>query len=547
MVALLCLTCLAPVHALAQAEAVPASGNGRSEVALSALAESFRQVDEELKAARELLKTKLPADEQTRTEEKVVALGAKREALLKDLELVVTGVEPLNFTAPAGQELNLQQETRDLLLPIVQELKQLTASPREAEGLRRQLAGLRQQHLLAETALRRLEEQIKLVADPTLKPLLGELLIQWKKRQNDADTELAVAEFKLEELEMKRGGVLGSLRDVAAGFFRQRGRNLLLACVISLLIFGGMRLLWQRLSKLPALRRKNRAFGVRIAAVGYHGLSVLLAVFAVLLVFYLAGDWVLMGLAVLFLIGIAWTGKQTLPAVYEQVKLLLNLGSVREGERVIYKGLPWEVRTVGVFSELRNPALDGGHIRLPLRELTAMVSRPDEDEVWFPCAADEWVCLSDGTHGKVVTQTPDWVQLVLLGGSRRTYPTQMFLQLCPENLTKSFRVRSVFRIDYRHQSISITEVPQKLKAHMERELRSLIGAEHLKNVDVELSEAGSSALNYTVLADFSGEVAQRYSFITRAIQRMCVDACNQNGWNIPFNQLTLHQGAPTLS
>ncbi|MDI1313623.1 MAG: hypothetical protein PSV43_15760, partial [Prosthecobacter sp.] len=200
-------------------------------------------------------------------------------------------------------------------------------------------------------------------------------------------------------------------------------------------------------------------------------------------------------------------------------------------------------RTVGVFSELRNPALDGGHIRLPLRELTVLVSRPDEAEVWFPCAVDEWVCLSDGTHGKVVTQTPDWVQLVLLGGSRRTYPTQTFLQLCPENLTKSFRVRSVFGIDYRHQSISTTEVPQKLKAYMERELRSLIGAEYFKNVDVELSEADRSALNYTVLADFSGEVAQRHSFLTRAIQRLCVEACNENAWKIPFNQLTLHQSA----
>ncbi|MDI1314858.1 MAG: hypothetical protein PSV43_22030, partial [Prosthecobacter sp.] len=348
VVAFLCLTFLAPAHTLAQAEAVPASGNGRSEVALTALAESFRRVDEDLKAARELLKTKLPADEQAALQEKVVALATKREALLKDLELVATGLAPERIITSAGNELNLQEETRELLLPIIQELKQLTASPREVEGLRRQLTALRQRHLLAETALRRLEEQMKLEADPTLEPLFEELLIQWKKRQSDADTELAVAEFKLEELEAKRGGVLGSLRGVAEGFFRQRGRNLLLACVISLLIFGGMRLLWRRLNRLPALRRKNRSFGVRVAVVGYHGLSLLMTVFAVLLVFYLAGDWVLLGLAVLFLIGIAWTGKQTLPVVYEQVKLLLNLGSVREGERVIYNGLPWEVRTVGV-------------------------------------------------------------------------------------------------------------------------------------------------------------------------------------------------------
>ena len=536
--------------AMAQPEKTPTvpvkapAEEGRSSVALTALGESFRQLDSELKTERENLKGKPTADERTKAEERLRELGEKRESLLKDLELVVTGFDPQDFTNTTSEELDLQVETRELLLPIVQELKQLTASPREAENLRRQVAALQQRRALAQEAVSKFEELSTEKMDATLKPLLADLLATWKKRQNDADTELAVAEFKLEELEVKRGGVLGALRDMTSGFFRQRGRNLFMAACIGLLIFGGLRLLWRRLQRLPALMRKNRSFGVRIAVVIYHSMTALVSVFAVLLVFYLAGDWVLLGVASLFLIGIAWTGKQTLPVVYEQVKLLLNLGSVREGERVIYNSLPWEVRTVGVFSELRNPALDGGHMRLPLRELTGMVSRPDDDEPWFPCEVDDWVFLSDGTHGKVVTQTPDWVQLVLLGGSRRTYPTRAFLDLCPENLSKSFRVRSVFGIDYRHQGISTTEVPKKLTEHMEVGLRALLGADNLKNVTVELSEAGSSSLNYTVLADFNGAVAQRYAFIIRAIQRLCVDACNENGWNIPFNQITLHQAVP---
>ena len=404
---------------------------GRSSAARTALGESFRQVDLELKAERDRLKTKLPPDELAKAEGKVRVLGEKREALLKDLETVVTGFDPLSFTTLPSKELDLQTETRELLLPIVQELKQLTASPREVESLRRQLASLRQRRILAAEAVRKFDDQIKQEPDATLKPLLAELLSTWQKRQNDAATELAVAEYKLEEQQMKSGGVLGALRDVTSGFFRERGRNLLMACCVSLLIFGSLRLLWHRLRKLSALKRKNRSFGVRVAVVIFHAATVILSVFAMLLVFYLAGDWVLLGLATLFLVGIVWTGKQTLPMVFEQVKLLLNLGSVREGERVIYKGLPWEVRSLGVFSELRNPALDGGHMRLPLREMTGLVSRPDADEAWFPCAVDDWVCLTDGTHGKVVTQTPDWVQLVLLGGSRRTFPTKVFLEMCP--------------------------------------------------------------------------------------------------------------------
>lgn len=536
-----------PAKADAAVATTETDTNGRSRAALTALAGSIKEVERDLKLERERLKTKLPDDEQKKTEATIKSLGEKRDALLKNLEFVVTGIDPLTFNPPAGDSLDLQNETKELLLPIIQELKQLTASPREVESLRRQVASLRQDGAMVAEAAGRIEEQIKLDSDPALQPLLAELLETWRKRQNATETELAVAEFKLEELEVKRGGVLGVLREVTSSFFRQRGRNLMLALFCGALIFGVLRLLWSKLQRLPALKRKNRPFSLRVAMVAYHGATLLLTAFSVLLVLYLAGDWVLLGLAVLFLIGIAWTGKQTLPAFYEQLKLLLNLGSVREGERVIYNGLPWEARSVGVFTELRNPTLDGGHVRLPLRDLMPLVSRPYENEMWFPCEVDDWVCLNDGTHGKVVTQSPDWVQLVLLGGSRRTYPTQAFLQMCPENLANSFRVRSIFGIDYGHQSICTTEVPAKLKERLERELRTIVGADNLRNVNVEFSEAASSSLNYTILADFSGEVAQRHSFLGRVIQRICVDACNDNGWTIPFSQITFHQGEPVTA
>lgn len=514
---------------------------------MTALSESFKQLDDELRAEREHLKAKLSPDEKERAEAHVRELGQKRGELLKNLEFVVTGFDPLTFTADTDETMDLQAETRELLLPIVQELKQITASPRETESLRRRVALLQQRRALAEIAVRRLTNQITEEKNTTIKPLLGELLANWKKHQNDSDTELAVAEFKLQELEAKRGGIWGALREVTGGFFKQRGRNLLMAAFVSLLIFGSLRLIWRRLQTLPQLRRKNRSFALRMAVVVYHMASGLLAAFSALLVFYLAGDWVLLGLASMFLLGIAWTGKQTLPVVYEQLKLLLNLGSVREGERVIFNGLPWEIQRINVFSELRNPALNGGHIRLPLRDLTTLISRPAEDELWFPCAVDDWVCLSDGTHGKVVAQSPEWVQLVLLGGSRRTYPTRVFLDLCPENLANSFRVRSVFGIDYRHQALCTTEIPARLKDRLERELRAMVGGDNLKNVSADLSEAASSSLNYTILADFSGEMAHRHAFLTRAIQRICVDACNEHGWTIPFSQITLHHAEPAAT
>jgi hypothetical protein len=71
------------------------------------------------------------------------------------------------------------------------------------------------------------------------------------------------------------------------------------------------------------------------------------------------------------------------------------------------------------------------------------------------------------------------------------------------------------------------------------------------NLQVEFEEAAASALNIRVLGDFAGDVAPSYHVLRRAIQRICVDACNDYGWVMPFTQLTLHMASsserPTLS
>ncbi len=43
-----------------------------------------------------------------------------------------------------------------------------------------------------------------------------------------------------------------------------------------------------------------------------------------------------------------------------------------------------------------------------------------------------------------------------------------------------------------------------------------------------------------VLRQDIGELADLYNRLRRAIQRWCVDACSECGWEIPFPQMTLH-------
>ncbi len=59
-------------------------------------------------------------------------------------------------------------------------------------------------------------------------------------------------------------------------------------------------------------------------------------------------------------------------------------------------------------------------------------------------------------------------------------------------------------------------------------------------LEVEFEEAGASALQPVVLVRCTGAVAPRYLALPRAIQRLCVEACHEYGWGIPFPQLMLH-------
>jgi hypothetical protein len=50
-------------------------------------------------------------------------------------------------------------------------------------------------------------------------------------------------------------------------------------------------------------------------------------------------------------------------------------------------------------------------------------------------------------------------------------------------------------------------------------------------------------LEYFVLADFNGEAAPRYAALGRMIQTACLNASNEQGWEIPFPQMVVHQAA----
>ena len=503
----------------------------------------------------------------SRTREEIVETEAGLEAATSDSEqqLLRSRLEELNQTLirqqgnlfalsvglsedflspPSADDLDWRQELQDLVGPILRELRDLTERPRQLEMLRTEIEFKQDQLPKLEQALTRLDRLAARAEDARLIEYLQQQRGDWDVEREQLLNDIEVAELKLEQIEAEEESLTDSAQQLFERFFKSRGLNLLLAVLGFLIVFVGLRFGYALLRRHSRLDRLGgQSFYLRLTDIITYALVLFLAAFAALAVLYTSGDWVLLGLAIILLIGIAWSAKEGINRYWEQTKLLLNVGSVREGERIIHDGLPWLVEKLNYYTTLRNPALTGGRTRVRLDELISRASRPfDGTEPWFPTDEGDWVILDDGTYGRVMTQTPEVVRLVQYGTMVKSYPATDFLAMRPTNLSGGFTLHVVFGVDYQHQANVTTGIPDTLKAAVEEAVSLRPKGEMCKGVRAEFKEAGSSSLDISLFVSFHGDAASEYYPMTRATQRACVDACTTNGWVIPFPQLTVHRG-----
>lgn len=538
-----CFLC-SPTRAQVQppVETAPAATGGQSILALDSVRDSIKSIDERIAALANAAKAATSAEKEG-IETEISQLVARREVLRSDFESIATGVDPAEYDQAAAVKFVLLDEVQGLIRPIVDELKELTKKPREIEQFRSELAIWRKRLGTTQAALANLETLPGEVS-PELAKAIAETRQKWDERRQQAENRIQAITYQLEQAERNQPSLFSSMRDGFKTFFRSRGRNLLLSLLTLFGVFFALRYFHQKVNDFtPWVRKGTRPFYTRLIDVGLHLFAAIGAVLAALLVLYAAGDWVLMGLAVVLLLGLVLAAKNGLPKFYAQGRVLMNLGEVREGERVVYNGIPWKVERLSFFATLVNESLRGGTMRLPINQLDGLISRAisSEGEVWFPCREGDWIELPEVGRGKVISQSPEFVQIVKLGGAKVTIPTAEFLLKSPVNLSQSFRVSTNFGIDYKHQADCTTTIPEKLWAYLTREMCTLIeDRELLISLKVEFASAGASSLNYVVIADLDGSLAHRYEFLTRALQRFAVDCCHANHWEIPFTQITLH-------
>ena len=335
-------------------------------------------------------------------------LNKKISKLKIELESVATGIEEGQLDEGFDDQIAFHDEAQEFFRPLLKEAKRATAQPRELEELRSSIAFHTQRSQIAERALGNLRSLIAATKNDDTKKVLLELEGDWTRRESEYENQLISAQYQLNERLEKDESLWDTLSGGIATFFRTKGKNLIIALASVGLTLFLLRLAHRGIARFGPFRRRSNTFAARLFDVIYFGFSSLLTICVGLAAFYALGDWMLLGFSLIILASLAWASKNTIPRVSEQIKLMLNLGPVREDERIVIGGVPWQVRKLRIYSRLTNPALEGGELRLPLRDLIPLSSRPfGPKEPFFPCEKGHWLLLADGTFGKVIRQTPE--------------------------------------------------------------------------------------------------------------------------------------------
>jgi hypothetical protein len=460
-------------------------------------------------------------------------------AAREEMARLVSGQAPRDVAERAQQHSDWNTELNELMAPVVSQLKQATERPRRLEQLRGEVLNLDFRIEAVEGAIRDTVHAVDEAPTAAAKAELKHLLDSWNDAGDGLRKQRRIKQRQLETVQARRVGIGGSLEAVGRLVFGGRGQTVAWAGLAFALVLLVVRLLHGLLLAAVLQGRRERV-SARLAELVLYAFGGALASLAGLGVLFASGDWVLLTAALLLLFGVVLTMRRGFPRFAAEIRVLLNIGAVREGERLIWEGIPWRIDRLSLQTILVNPEFPDTLIRVPVRALVNVSSRPvSETEQWFPTRIGDWV-LWDDIAAQVEFQGPEAVRLNW-DRSQLTIPTADFLASAPRNLSRGFRHRVVLTLDYKHQDIATSVVPDGLRKHVRKALEAAGIDDSLLGINVAFEAASASSLDIEAEVDFDGAAANRWEDLAEIIQAAVVDACNVEGWEIALPQLTLHQ------
>ncbi|SEN14235.1 hypothetical protein [Nitrosomonas marina] len=512
---------------------------------LNAIIDAISALEKELEAKSRLLTRANTETEKTTILNEIDEINRLIKEQENTFELIQTGgLDLAKIEDSDDKTFDWQKNLLEILQPIMNELHEYTEGKRKILELQNKIAFYQSQ---IDDSTKALKKMARINQDGLEDSALDRYLRVKKKWENlleDSRHQLDAANIQLDGIRLLEQEEAVSFGDQLKQFVLGRGTTILMALLASLSVFLILSLLWKGILLLIIRKQNGRmSYVQRIANLIFRGITVLLSIVTVFIVLDMRDDQVLVAVTVLLLVIVVWALKNSVPRYIKELQTILDAGPVREGERILYNGVPMRIERLNFFSRLENPAMPGFKLRLPLSELNNYVSRPHtDDETWFPCKQGDFVLLADGRCLKVSSLTPEHVVLALGNGSMpQFYSIHDFLSACPKNLSSGFIITSTMGIDYQYQQESTTDIPKIFQEGILNRMQHEGYGQTIRDISVYFEQANSSSLDFKIIGTFDGAAAPDYYMIKRDLQRFAVDVCNQQQWTIPFNQLVVHQ------
>ena len=458
-------------------------------------------------------------------------------------EIAINGLDVDSIDNEKKKEKkSFQDSLMEVFEPLVISLKRATEHPRQIEKVRAEILIYESKLPEFTDALENLDSLQTSSLDPALQTKIGLTQEQLRRQKILLTNHLSVLKNKLLEYESYESSMFDNASDGFFDFLKGRGLNILLALSGFTLTLSLLMMLRKNLqNRFEHLQHERNVFLLRVLQLGLGIFSVIMAIAVALVIFYVRADWLMLAISFLLILGIGWSLKSFLPGFLDEAKLILNMGIVREEERVVYLGVPWSVQSIGMIAILNNPALTAGEMRITLDTLKGLNSRPiDKREPWFPTAEGDYILMQDGTYGQVIFQSPEIVSIRTYSTAVRSFSTEKFIDLNPTNISQEgFGIFITISISYEHQS----QITSNIRLVLENSLRRMLVNEKFiksfQELKVEFKEATTHSLDLQILSTFDGSAAEDYNHIKRVLRRNALDICNENGWVLPYTKVQI--------
>ena len=218
-----------PVQVLHAATAPDETGYQEKIKNLESLLISINHVSAKIAATQKILQSTRGIGREQQLKAQINELSLKLKDMEENFNQLSTDVDFAGFQAEQEKEMDWNQQLKELLGPLMGEVKRMTSRPRKIEKLRRNIELHESQLLVTQKGSEKVLKLLSHAKSPQLIQKLNSIMRVWQNREQEIRTQMNIATQQLEQELSKRRSLSQTFQDFLRTLFKSRGRNLIFA------------------------------------------------------------------------------------------------------------------------------------------------------------------------------------------------------------------------------------------------------------------------------------------------------------------------------